>query len=154
MTKNAAIDLLKPSERPPIQWKLHLEASQDVVFKFLNTQKGREQFWAESAPEKDGIISFQFINGQYYHSKILDRKNYSLFKIEYFNSIVTFHLENTGIGGTDLTIINQYVIEEEYLEVYAGWVSVLMALKGAVDFGIDLRNHDKSRTWDELYVDN
>ncbi|MGH9769506.1 MAG: hypothetical protein ACREAB_18940 [Blastocatellia bacterium] len=40
------------------------------------------------------------------------------------------------------------------IEVIAGWVSVLMALKAAVDFGIDLRNHDPQRTWDEGFVEN
>jgi hypothetical protein len=36
----------------------------------------------------------------------------------------------------------------------AGWVSVLLALKAAADFGIDLRNHDPARTWNKGYVDN
>jgi hypothetical protein len=39
-------------------------------------------------------------------------------------------------------------------EVTAGWVSVLMALKAAVDFGIDLRNHDPARAWAAGYADN
>jgi len=38
--------------------------------------------------------------------------------------------------------------------VLAGWVSVLMALKAAVDHGVDLRNHDPQRTWDQGYADN
>jgi hypothetical protein len=29
----------------------------------------------------------------------------------------------------------------------------LLALKAAADFGIDLRNHDRQRTWREGYVD-
>jgi hypothetical protein len=39
-------------------------------------------------------------------------------------------------------------------ETQAGWVSVLLALKGAVDYGVDLRNHDNSRTWRKGFVDN
>ncbi len=38
------------------------------------------------------------------------------------------------------------VPEEDRTEVIAGWVSVLMALKAAVDFSVDLRNHDPVRT--------
>jgi hypothetical protein len=30
---------------------------------------------------------------------------------------------------------------------------VLLALKAAVDHGIDLRNHDPRRTWDRGYAD-
>lgn len=33
-------------------------------------------------------------------------------------------------------------------------MSVLLNMKAAVDFGIDLRSHDLSRTWLEGYVDN
>ena len=36
----------------------------------------------------------------------------------------------------------------------AGWVSVLMAMKGAVDFEIDLRNHNPERVWENGYLDN
>jgi hypothetical protein len=43
---------------------------------------------------------------------------------------------------------------EEWEEVVAGWVSVLMALKAAVDYGIDLRNHDARYCWEEGYVEN
>jgi hypothetical protein len=32
--------------------------------------------------------------------------------------------------------------------------SVLLALKAAVDFGVELRNHDLNRTWDQGYGDN
>jgi hypothetical protein len=39
-------------------------------------------------------------------------------------------------------------------EVLPGWVSVLMALKAYVDHGVDLRNHDAARTWDQGYCDN
>ena len=36
----------------------------------------------------------------------------------------------------------------------AGWVSVLLTLKAAADFGVDLRNHDPTRTWDQDFADN
>jgi hypothetical protein len=40
------------------------------------------------------------------------------------------------------------------LEVIAGWVSVQLALKAAVDFGVDLRTHDPARSWDQGYAEN
>jgi hypothetical protein len=36
----------------------------------------------------------------------------------------------------------------------AGWGSGLMALKGVMDYGVDLRNHEPMRTWDQGYVDS
>jgi hypothetical protein len=44
--------------------------------------------------------------------------------------------------------------ERVHTEVIAGWVSVLMCLKAAVDFGVDLRAHDPEKHWDNGYVEN
>jgi len=60
----------------------------------------------------------------------------------------------TGRGGTDLSLIDVGAPSEYRTEVIAGWVSVLMALKAAIDFGVDLRAHDDDRNWDSGYVDN
>jgi hypothetical protein len=38
--------------------------------------------------------------------------------------------------------------------VTAGWVSVLMQLKAAVQFHVDLRNHSRERSWEKGYVEN
>ena len=70
------------------------------------------------------------------------------------NSTVTFTLEEDEQGGTDLTLTDEGVPPKDRAEVIAGWVSVLMALKAAVDFGVDLRAHDPNRHWGNGYVEN
>ena len=35
-------------------------------------------------------------------------------------------------------------------EEWPGWVSVLLELKAAADYNVDVRNHDVTRTWDRL----
>ncbi|NAY90338.1 hypothetical protein GTQ34_00265 [Muricauda sp. JGD-17] len=137
-----------------VVWKIHLNASPDLVFQYLTTQEGLEQFWAEKALEKDGMIHFHFPNGQEYRSKTLHIEQNKEFHIDYFDSLVKFVLEPSQPQGTDLILINEGVAEDEYLEVHAGWVSVLLTLKAAVDHNCDLRNHDKTRTWDQKYVNN
>ncbi|NOG47092.1 MAG: hypothetical protein HND50_17760 [Calditrichaeota bacterium] len=57
-------------------------------------------------------------------------------------------------NGTDLTLINENVLSKERCEVIAGWVSVLLSLKAAVDYAVDLRNHNSDRTWDDNYAGN
>lgn len=76
------------------------------------------------------------------------------FAVRYLGSLATFELSDDGRGGTDLTLTDAGVADTDRVEVIAGWVSVLMALKAAVDFGVDLRNHDPGRTWDQGFVDN
>jgi hypothetical protein len=105
--------------------------------------------------EQEGIIRFIFPNQAEWKGKVLEKVPARKFKVEYYGgSITTFALESDGAGGTDLTLKDQSVPQEDRTEVIAGWVSVLMALKASVDFGIDLRNHDPSRTWDNGYAEN
>lgn len=138
-----------------IQWRLHLQSSIHQVFQAVATDKGRASFWAESAIEDDGMVHFVFPNGLTWDGMILARQPPHYFAIRYFgNSVAAFRLEDDGKGGTDLTLTDNGVPEEDRAEVLAGWVSVLMALKAAVDFGVDLRNHDAQRHWDTGYVNN
>jgi len=138
-----------------IRWKLHLKSSPQEVHKLLSTNQGRASFWAESAVEQDGVIHFMFPNQAEWRGKILENEPAKRFKVEYYGgSITTFELSPDGSGGTDLTLTDQGVPAEDRTEVIAGWVSVLMALKASLDFGVDLRNHDSRRTWDEGFVEN
>lgn len=138
-----------------IRWKLHLKSSPQTVYEKLSKDKGRASFWAESAKEQDGVIHFVFPNQAEWKGKILENDPPHRFKVEYYGgSITTFELESDGSGGTDLTLTDQGVPEEDRTEVIAGWVSVLMTLKASMDYGVDLRNHDPKRTWDEGYVEN
>ena len=41
----------------------------------------------------------------------------------------------------------------EWHDVHAGWLNVLFPLKAMLAFGVDLRNHDPSRSWDQGYAD-
>lgn len=143
------------SDSDVIRWKLHLKSSPQVVYQTLATSEGHASFWTESAVEEDGIIRFVFPNQAKWHGKILENDPSHKFKVEYYGGgITTFELNTDDIGGTDLTLTDQGVPQEDRMEVIAGWVSVLIALKASVDFGVDLRNHDPSRTWDEGYVEN
>ena len=138
-----------------IRWKLHLKSSPSTVYQILSTNEGRVSFWTESAVDRDGMIHFVFPNNAEWKGRILEKDPPHKFKVEYYGgSITTFELNTDDMGGTDLTLTDQGVPPENRTEVIAGWVSVLMALKASVDFGIDLRNHDPNRTWDEGYAEN
>jgi hypothetical protein len=65
----------------------------------------------------------------------------------------TFDLSSDGKGGTDMPLTHEGVEPEEWQEVHAGWLNVLFPLKARVVYGIDLRNHDPERSWDQGYAD-
>lgn len=138
-----------------IEWRLHLNSPPNRVFDMLNTDEGRARFWAESAIEENGVVHFRFPAGELWDARIIENLSPYRFSLEYYGGSQTqLILEDDGKGGTDLTLQDRGVASEHRSEVTAGWVSVLMALKAAVDFDVDLRNHDVTRTWQQGYVEN
>ena len=138
-----------------IRWRLHLASEPAVVHALLATEEGRARFWAEAAPASDGVITFEFPGRQRWSGRIVDDEPPTRFTVEYYGgSVATFGLAEDGNGGTELTLTDRGVSAADRAEVIAGWVSVLMALKAAADFGVDLRNHDTARTWEQGYAEN
>jgi uncharacterized protein YndB with AHSA1/START domain len=137
-----------------IEWRVHLTSPPARVYDVIASDDGRASFWAESAAEIDGTVHFTFINGVTYAGRILERDRPRRWSVDYFGSTATFVLEPDGRGGTDLTMVNLGVVEEHRVEVIAGWLNVLLPLKAVVDFGVDLHNHDSTRSWDQGYADH
>jgi uncharacterized protein YndB with AHSA1/START domain len=137
-----------------IRWKMHFISPIGKVFSALSTDEGRSRYWAEAAPEINGKVTFNILGYEPFSGKVLKMHPPSLFKLEYFGTIVEFSLKDDGNGGTDLSLVATNVDESIRMEMVAGWVSVLMAMKAAVDHSVDLRNHDEARTWGEGYADN
>ncbi|MCG8326823.1 MAG: SRPBCC domain-containing protein [Chitinophagales bacterium] len=137
-----------------IEWKVHFSSSIESVYNALTTDEGRSRFWAEEAREDNGFIEFTILNYPTYKAKIIEAKPPELFRLEYFGTDVTFELKQTSDKGTDLSLTAVTSNEDTKQEMTAGWVSVLMAMKAAVDFGVDLRNHHSERVWEKGYLDN
>ena len=126
-----------------------------MVFEFLSTDQGRARFWAESAIETNGAIDFVFPGGETWRGEVLETVTDRRYQVEYYGgTITTFDLEPDGQGGTELVLTDEGVAAGDAIDVEAGWVSVLMALKAAVDHGVDLRNHRPDRSYREKYADN
>lgn len=138
-----------------IRWHIHLASPPDEVHRMLATDEGRARFWAESAIATEGGILFRFPDASGWQGNVVANQPADRFSVRYFgDSTTTFELVDDGAGGTDLTLTDVGVPAADRAEVVAGWVSVLLALKAAVDFGVDLRNHDPQRTWAQGYADN
>jgi len=58
-----------------------------------------------------------------------------------------------GPGLTDLLLTQEGVAADEWQEVHAGWLNVPFPLKACVVHGVDLRNHDPSRAWEQGCAD-
>ena len=137
-----------------VQWRLHFRSPADKVYSYLDDADKRRRFWSESAAEADDIIHFVFLNAIECFGRVRRRVPNRLFVVEYFDWTVTFTLDATKGQGCDLTMRCDGVADEERCEAIAGWVSLLMAMKAAVDFDVDLRNHDRQRTWYDGFADN
>jgi uncharacterized protein YndB with AHSA1/START domain len=138
-----------------VRWRIHLRAAPPIVFDAIATAEGRRRWWVESANAVEGRVEFVFPDGTVHRGRVLEQSAPTRFAVEYYGgTIASFALEPDGAGGTDLTLVDEGVAVEWLAETSAGWVSVLMALKAAVDHGVDLRNHDPVRTWREGFADN
>lgn len=137
----------------PIRWRMHIAAPPDRVFEALDTDAGRAAFWAESAAEADGVVTFRFVDGHTHRGRVIERRRPELFVVDYIGGPARFELTPDGDGGTDLLLTHEGVSPGEWNEVHAGWLNVLFPLKAWVTHGADLRNHDPARSWDQGYAD-
>ena len=142
-------------DRPggPIRWRMHIPVPPARVYDALATDAGRASFWAESAVEHGGMIDFRFANGHQYRAQILERRRPRRFALHYFEGRVVFELDASADGGTELFLVHTDVGHAHWNEVHAGWLNVLFPLKAMLAFGVDLRNHDPARSWDQGYAD-
>ena len=137
-----------------IEWKVHFKSPIEKVFEFLNTDKGRSKFWAEETKEEADFIEFKILNYPPYKAQIIEKISNKRLRLDYFGTDVTFDLTQSDYLGTDLYLKAITPNQETKFEMTAGWVSVLMAMKAAVDFGIELRKHNSERSWENGYLDN
>lgn len=136
-----------------IRWRMHIPASPERVYQALDSADGRARFWAISAIEHHGEIEFRFSNGCVCRSRVLERRPPQVLTIDYFGGAARFELSPDGQGGTDLLLTHDGIGPEEWHEIHAGWLNVLFPLKAWLAFGVDLRNQDPNRSWDDGYAD-
>lgn len=137
---------------PATDWRVHFAAPREKVWQTWTTDSGRERFWAEASREAANGFELSFLNGQRLRVEIVTARVPELLVFRYFGgSMVTLDFAADGKGGCDLRLREEGAPEP--LENRSGWVSVLLACKAAVDFGIDLRSQDPDRSWDQGFVD-
>ncbi len=137
-----------------VRWRIHVHRPPEEVFPFLATAEGRSLWWAESAELADHAVEFVFPDGMRLRGDLLAVDPPALYSVRYVDgSRVTFRLRDDGRGGTDVDLDDE-LLDPDDGQILAGWVSILLALKVQVEFGADLRNHDRRRVWEERYCDN
>lgn len=137
----------------PIIWRVALSSSPAHVFELLDTDAGRERFWSQrSEANADGFV-LEFPGGLREQVTVLDRQPPTTIRILYFGAEADLVLTPSSEGGCTLQVTCRCEEHDEWMEFFPGWVSWLLVLKAAADFGIDLRNASPERSWSELYVD-
>lgn len=137
----------------PIVWRLSLASSPEHVFELLDTDAGRERFWAVRSQAVPGGFDLEFPGGVTSRVEVLEREPPSRLAIRYFGSVSELDLSPGDDGGSLLQVTCACDDPQEWLEFYPGWVSWLLVLKAAADFGVDLRNGSPERAWPQHYVD-
>jgi hypothetical protein len=137
----------------PIVWRLSLASAREAVFDLLDTDEGRERFWAQRSQAGDDGFDLEFARGLHERVRVLEREPPTRMRILYFGAEAEFTLAPRDDGGCTFEVTCQCADLDEWMEFYPGWVSWLLVLKGVADFGVDLRSGSADRTWGEWYVD-
>lgn len=137
---------------PEIDWRVHFASAPEAVWRAWTTDEGRKRFWAETSSGDEPGFELRFVNGEALRVELVEARPPERLVFRYFGgSTVTLDLSPDGEGGCDLRLREEGAPDP--VENNAGWVSVLLACKASVDFGVDLRSHDPDRSWDEGFVD-
>jgi uncharacterized protein YndB with AHSA1/START domain len=136
-----------------IVWRLSLESPRDHVFELLDTDAGRERFWAVRSRAVDGGFELEFPGGLTTHVEVVERDPPARLALRYFGSDVELELAARDDGGTLFEVRCRCDDPAAWVEMHPGWVSWLLLLKATGDFGVDLRNGSPERAWPQRYVD-
>lgn len=136
-----------------ILWRLRCGTPPERVHEMWATDAGRAQFWAEESRSDGPVFQLRFPDGTEETCRTIASEPGRRFSFTYFGSEVELSFAPDGKGGTLVELVDRHVAEADFEEVLPGWVSVLLACKAAVDFGVDIRNHDPQRSWGRRYVD-
>jgi uncharacterized protein YndB with AHSA1/START domain len=137
----------------PIVWRLSLKSPPTRVFELLDTDEGRERFWAERSRSTDDGFELEFPGGLTGHVKVLEREPPRRMRIHYFGADAELDLAPREDGGCLFQVTRRCDDPAAWVEFQPGWVSWLLVLKAVADFDVDLRNGAPDRAWTERYVD-
>jgi hypothetical protein len=137
----------------PIVWRIALASSPERVFEFLDTDQGRERFWAVRSRATPNGFDLTFPGGLHGRVEIVERVVPSRMVIRYFDSDATFDLRRRDDGGCLFQVTCICDDPDGWLQFHPGWVSWLLILKAAADFDVDLRNGHPDLAWEQHYVD-
>jgi uncharacterized protein YndB with AHSA1/START domain len=137
----------------PIVWRLSLASPREHVFELLDTDAGREQFWANRSRATGDGFELDFPGGLTSSVQVLERAPPERLVIHYFGARAELELASREDGGCLFQLTCHCDDPVAYVEFLPGWVSWLLVLKAAADHGVDLRNGVPDRTWAQRYVD-
>jgi uncharacterized protein YndB with AHSA1/START domain len=136
-----------------IVWRLSLASPPAAVFELVDTDDGRERFWAVHSRAVDGGFELAFPGGLTTLVEVVERDPPSRLVLRYFGSDVELSLDEREDVGCLLEVRCRCDDPAAWVEMHPGWVSWLLVLKAAADFGVDLRNGAPERAWPQRFVD-
>jgi uncharacterized protein YndB with AHSA1/START domain len=137
----------------PFVWRLSLASPPERVFDLLDTDEGRERFWALRSRAAEDGFDLAFPGGLEGRVEVVERRLPSLLSIRYFGCEADLELTPREDGGCLFQVTCRCDDPARWLEFYPGWVSWLLTLKARADFDVDLRNLSSDRSWEQRYVD-
>lgn len=144
--------------------RIEIAASPERVFRAW-TEANEVQSWfanrAESEPKKGGRYYLEFLGGDIADMKFLDLRKPSrvVFTFGHKGETVAVKIRKSGKGTVcELEQAGMSTSPKSRVHMHmgckTGWVFFLTNLKAWLEHGVDLRSHDKKRSYNQSYVNS
>ena len=137
----------------PIVWRLSLAVPREQVYELLSTDEGRARFWAESTRRRGDAIVFRSADGSTHRARVDRGKAPAALLAGLPGRHRDVPPDETRGKGTRLELAHAGVAAADRAVAEAAWVGILLGLKAAAQFDVDLRNHDRRRSLRQRFVD-
>ena len=144
--------------------KIAIKASPEKVFKAWTDGKIVSRWFsvkAEIEPKKNGRIYYEWLAGDKLEARIIEIVKNRKFVIPFGSKGERLEVKIKKHGSGSICELRQYNMKtgpkdrvNMHMGCKTGWVFFLTNLKSYLEHGIDLRSHDKKRSYNQNFVNS
>ena len=135
-------------------WRVLINATAADVYRAVSTDEGRAGFWVATSRSTASGITLEFFDGTSWTGRMLRATPDRAVELTYLGGgTVVLEILPVSQSQCIVAVTDRPTNPVDWLANYAGWVAVLLNLKATAEFGVDLRNRDGARSFEQGFVD-
>lgn len=102
-----------------------VRCSPAILFEFLSTSSGLQEWFADKVEDEDGIFSFSWSGGDAEEAKVVETEENKLIKFHWLNSpedeFFQFSIERSEVTSQTILVINDFAEKKEIKDQSQLW---------------------------------